>query len=367
MNITVCGSFGFGNAGDEAIPLAVSDMLQQIGVDCGVDTLSRYDRPEVDGVIGMGKPDTERRYQLRDQPLLMCGGGIVESQSHATIRCCAPFYRSVLRAPMSFLGISADHGVRYRWRDRLQYAWWMRSSGTVFARDEWSARTLRANFPGIQVQTVGDLVLWMRAVVPALSLPLPDRYVAVVLAPRWQGDDWLRWISDELEQIAREHSAALVFVPMSSHHDDDGTVHAAVAKRLRQTMDADQVIECPGPVAPREVAGLLAGSIATVAMRLHGCVMAYAQRVPFVALAYHPKLAGFAETVGMPWAVLPAQVPPRQSQGAYGYHFAELGLRPGDLRTAVARSLGEAEFGRLDILKAQSLAALSGLKGRWSA
>lgn len=367
MRLTVCGSLGFGNAGDEAIPLAISDMLGAIGADIGIDVLSRYDAPELPGIIGMGARDARRRDALRQQPLLMCGGGIVENQAHATIRRCAPFYRGDLRAPMSFFGISADHGVHYRWRDRLQYAYWMHAAGTVFARDEWSARTLRDNFPGIDVKTIGDLVLWMRPAAPrAERLRLPPRYVAVVLAPRWDGSDWLDWISGELAQIAHDLSAAVVFVPMSCQHDDDRAAHAPVAQRLRQLLDPTQVLEWPGPLGPREVAAVLAGSGATVAMRLHGCVMAYAQRVPFIALAYHPKLAGFAETIGMPWSVLPAQVPDRQSPGAYGYRFADLGLAPGELRAAVARSVRDARFDQLDLLKARSLDVLSDLIGRWS-
>ncbi len=32
INLTVCGSFGFGNAGDEAIPDAIFDMAAQLGI-----------------------------------------------------------------------------------------------------------------------------------------------------------------------------------------------------------------------------------------------------------------------------------------------------------------------------------------------
>lgn len=358
MRLTVCGSFGFGNAGDEAIPLAISDMLEEIGEAVELDVLCRYDFPEMDGVIGLGADYADKRSSLKSQPMLMAGGGIIEAASYSTIKRCSGFFRNELKAKMAFLGISADYGVRYRWLDRVFFSFWMRKTGTVYARDVLSASTIQSNFPRVSVETIGDLVLWMKpSICPEHLSDLPQRYISVVLAPRWQDPHWVEWISSELATLAKQQHAALVFVPMSCQHDDDRVEHKRVAAYISTHHPEVEAFTIETPLSPREVAAVLGKSLSTVSMRLHGCVMAYAQKIPFVALAYHPKLAGFVQTIEVPWAILPFSLPKQQSCGVYGYRFSDLQLCGGDLVRSVERARNEMSFELLERLKQRSLGA----------
>jgi len=54
--LTLCGSFGFGNAGDEAVPLAFRDLLDDAGLhDVGIDSLTRFDEPALPNIVGLGE------------------------------------------------------------------------------------------------------------------------------------------------------------------------------------------------------------------------------------------------------------------------------------------------------------------------
>lgn len=359
MKLTVCGSFGFGNAGDEAIPLAICDMLSEIQKEASLTVLCRYDRPDMPDILGVGIIDADQRKKISTHPCIVSGGGIIEAEAHSTINRCSVFFKTELKAKMAFIGISADYGVRYRWIDRIRFSFLMRRTGTVYARDVLSAETIEKNFPFVNVETVGDLVLWMKpSRYPAELPPLPREYIAVTLAPRWQDPSWLEWISSELADLAKKKNAALVFVPMSCLHDDDRIEHRKVAQRILEEHPDVCVHEIRAPLPPRELAATFGGSVFTISMRLHGCVMAYAQKVPFVALAYHPKLAGFVRTIEAPSAILPETLPQQQSEATYGYRFAELHLRSGDLAKRVDQVEREISFEPLARLKKKSLDAL---------
>src|SRR5262245_33062253 len=78
VRLTVCGSFGFGNAGDEAVPIALADIGAYLGFSMNVNVVGRFDEPALSQVIGLGPRDASRRETLRGYPLLLSGGGIIE-------------------------------------------------------------------------------------------------------------------------------------------------------------------------------------------------------------------------------------------------------------------------------------------------
>jgi polysaccharide pyruvyl transferase WcaK-like protein len=85
------------------------------------------------------------------------------------------------------------------------------------------------------------------------------------------------------------------------------------------------IVELQDNIDPRTVSAVYGRAKLVVGMRLHACVMAYGRRTPFVAIAYHPKLHGFAATVGASDFVLPRQARP-QAAKIYGYRFEDTGI-----------------------------------------
>ncbi len=365
--LAVFGSFGFGNAGDEAIPLALTDMLGQLSANVGLSVLTRFAEVPMQGIVGMGQSHESGRRGLAGVPVVVSGGGVIDP-TRASVLCSAePMIRAAHGRAVVF-GASVEPGVAYGWRMRWRLRRLLSGMSVVYTRDFLSERTLNGLLPKVPTRTVGDLVLWMQPerTPTVAALDLPSRYIAVVLAPRWQDEPAsTTWIADELAALARQSAAAVVFVPMSSLHDDDRVEHRRVAQRMADVASDVEVHEVDLQLSPREVCELLARSELTVSMRLHGCVMAYAQRVPMVCLAYHPKLLGFSETMGCLSTVVPSRLPPNQTANTYGYRFGDLGLRPGDLLRAADSAMRPNLHVRLDEFKEVSLETLRQLLGRF--
>ena len=361
MRVTVCGSFGFGNAGDEAIPLALADMGAHLGVKVAPDIVGRYDEPASPAVIGIGARDAARREAVRGQPVILSGGGIIDNTKRATLVRCGFLLDKAFAPRASLLGINVESGVPYRFGARWRLRRLLRRFEVVHTRDTLSEATLRSVFPDMKVETVGDLVLWLEpdaASVPG-AIHTPARYVAVVLAPRWSKEPaWRAWIAGELHTLCRTLEAGLVFVPMTGDYDDDRLEHRAVVAELRRLTPEVAIEVVEAPLTPRGVAHLLGQAELVISMRLHGCVMAYSRRRPFLGLAYHPKLLGFFRTVQWEEALLPRRLPDMQSEKVYGYRFSDLEMPQGELVRGAEKVAGRKDFAALEPLKQQSAAAL---------
>lgn len=359
--INICGSFGFGNAGDEAIPLAINDILSDLGISAEVNVLGRFARPDQLGVSGMGEEYADFRDRINEYPTLVSGGGVVENTNGSTIISCSKFLKKVPIKKLGLIGISADSGVKYGWLVKNRTRSVLDLVETIYTRDVVSESVVRKINPSLKVQTIGDLVLWMK---PASRLPsnlpvLPSKFVAVVLAPRWSDcDGWRSWIVDELLAIQSTLRVGLVFVPMSCRHDDDRLEHKRVVQALRAKGASGEILDIQHELTPREISAILGSALITVSMRLHGCVMAYSNRVPFVSLAYHPKVSAFSKTVGNEKSVLPHCFPLAQSNGYYGYDFKSLNFSKGDLVNRVTSLLECFDFSKLEELRAKSKCAM---------
>jgi polysaccharide pyruvyl transferase WcaK-like protein len=360
--LTVCGSFGFGNAGDEAVPLAYHDLARACGISLDLAVLGRFDRPAMPEVIGIGRADRGRREKLRGRRLLMSGGGVIEPALGGVIWRCADFLPP-FSSSAGLFAVNVEANVHYGWLQRFRLRRLLSRLSLVTVRDELSARVLRSLAPRVPVEVVGDSVLWME---PAAELP-PEirhlgRFIAVCLAPRWANDPaWYAWIGRELADLANALDAAILFVPFSVMADDDRPEHDRVrhAVTAADPRLATRIAMVERELPPRQLAKVLGKAELAISMRLHGCVMAYAARTPFVALAYHPKLTGFTETVGWERFVLPRRFPVAQSAGHYGFSFADLDWSDASLVAAGREAVAFADFSRLEPLRERLRAAFS--------
>lgn len=357
MRVTACGSFGDGNAGDEAAPLALADLAAAQGVSLEMQVLSRFPEPRMDEVIGLAPAQRERRRSLAGTDALLVGGGVVEARERAVLfRCHRPLRRAGVRR-WSLFAAGIEAGVHYGALRRFQIRRLLAGAERISCRDAHSARILKGIGVRGDAPVVGDVVLWLN---PAPAVPPEvaalDRYVAVVLTDRWRGvARWYDYISDQLARVARELDAALVFAPFSTYNADDLDEHAEVARRVRERDAGVQTLVLDSGHDPRTLRAVLGGAALTVGMRLHACVMAYAGRTPAVALAYHPKVQAFMETVGWAHAVVPAQPPAQQSAGAYGYRFEDTGIADASdearLVTVARTAMASADYAMLPELR----------------
>jgi polysaccharide pyruvyl transferase WcaK-like protein len=349
VDVTVAGSFGFGNAGDEAVPLAMSDLLDGFTPRVRFRTISRYDKPDCQSTIGLGPDDAERRRSLAGHPMFFIGGGIVEPRANAVLFRCLRGMRSCEPSGIALFGANVEAGVSFNWRWKRAVRRALAPAKALCVRDEESRAALVELLPARTIDVIGDVVLAMRPdIVVPTSVAGLGRFIAVTLAPRWsRSPGWHRWIAHQLAGLGKHIDADIVFVPMSVCHDDDRTGHAAVAAEMRKINGNIAVHELLDDHCPRTLSAIFAASSLVVGMRLHTCVMAVAQNVPTLMLAYHPKVAGFARTVGLERFCLPAERPAHQHDGTYGYRFEDTGLIDTDLRAIADEALEHASFRRV--------------------
>jgi len=361
--LTVCGSFGFGNAGDEAIPLSYHSLLKAAGVDYSVDVLSRYAKPDMPEVIGTS--DASRVDAIRNQAIVVSGGGAIEHNEGAIILKCRNFLSQSFSSNIAFIGVSVEPGVDYDWaiKRKVKKVLSQSTLPSIYTRDMLSEITLRKLYPQLNIKTIGDLVLWLDASkLKPISFPkqLGEKYIAVSLSSCWSDEpEWYDWIVAELLALTKEHNANIVFMPMSIRGDDDRVEHKKIADMLENHRDCNAVIACINEeTCPTGIAAVYRDAMLVVSMRLHGCVMAYGQRTPFVGISYHPKVVGFSYTVGLRKCVVPVKSPNKQSDGAYGFRFKDLDLEKGELLATSSRAIDEQDFSSLDYYKQRSLSTI---------
>lgn len=357
MRLTVCGSFGFGNVGDEAIPLAIYDMAEKHDIPVELDILSRFDRPEMTSVVGLGEHDSERRELLKGQPIIMCGGGIIEPRNVSTLLRCQKYLQPKFTPHASLMAVSVDAGIKYGIRNNWRIRYAVRNIEKIYVRDILSEQVLRQLLPGKSVETIGDLVLWLSPSTLdfAYDQILNDRYIAVSLAGNWNNEpSWYSWICGELSRLSRLYEADIVFIPMScDESDDDREEHRRIKNHMLHVAPDVNTILIETPLMPKTVSTYFSRAFLVVAMRLHGCVMAYAQKTPFVGISYHPKIHGFVDTVGWRKAIVPMKRPKYQSDSLYGYKFDDLNIEKSMLVSAANYAISNGNFSSLEKYKSR--------------
>ena len=134
-------------------------------------------------------------------------------------------------------------------------------------------------------------------------------------------------------------------------NDDDREEHRRVREYiLRNTPDINTIL-LETSFTPKAVSHIFSEACLVVAMRLHGCVMAYAQKTPFVGISYHPKIYGFVDTIKWENAIVPVKRPEYQSQSMYGYKFDALHLEKNMLVSAANYAVTKGNFSSLNEIK----------------
>jgi polysaccharide pyruvyl transferase WcaK-like protein len=351
-NLVVFGSFGFGNVGDEAVPYAVEDILASIGIERKISIVSRFNNPKLKNVIGLSNSYLSALEELADAPMIICGGGIIEPRE----MCCALRFEQYLKitkpSQTAIFAGSFEFGVDYGLNIKRKLRSTFSKIDKIYTRDYVSEIYLSENFPKVDTSTIGDIVLGMKAskLRPAAVEFEDDEYITVSLSAAWKSSpDWYDWISAELKTLSNDLDKPLLFVPMScDKSDDDRVEHKIVLDKINLLGVNNEPVAIVEPLLPPDIAAVYRDSLLIISMRLHGCVMSYGQMTPFVGLSYHPKLSGFAKTVGWQHFILPNKdLPVKQDKGKYGYAFSSLNLDSGDLCRVANEAL---KFGSFNLL-----------------
>lgn len=366
--VTAFGSFGFGNVGDDAVLPSFTRLLQAADPMLAGDVIgvSRFSQALRTDIHYMEDPAALLTQGLISDTVFLIGGGIIEPNRNSCLNRLVDLRRATRPFLIQPFAISCEPGVVFGLRERRRLRTALAHLPEILVRDEISQAALEP-FIDLPVRVVGDIVLWLQPGVLPDMPPLPDRYIAVSLASVWEDRAFFDWLAADLAETARRIGAHVLMVPISNAVGKDVGQHRALVDQIRDVHGVPaQLCDFGGDPFPRAdwVAEVYDRAELVVASRLHGCVMAYAQKTPFVGIGYHPKLLGFARTVGWEAMLLPRRIPLKQSTGSYGFSLEDVEFCPGELVATAADAMGYRDFSARDFYRMKQMQALRPLLAR---
>ena len=310
--IGIIGSYGGLNLGDEAILQSILEQLRQEVPDCEITVFSRdaedtKRRHNVERAVPVRKlsraevvPEVERL-----DLLLFGGGGILYDADART------YLREVLVAkehgvPVMLFAVGAGPLSHTTAQAAVREA--LEGVATITVREKSAQQVLEEAGVRREVIVTAD---------PALLLkpePLPRNILKIeglegrrhligmsvrepgVAAPDLDPSVYHGLLANAADFMVDRFDADVVFVPMERSVLDSQHSHAVIAMMLR----AQRARVLNGEYSSGQLLSLMSHFSFVVGMRLHFLIFAALRGVPFVALPYAGKVAGFLEDLKLP-------------------------------------------------------------------
>lgn len=288
----ICGYYGQGNAGDEALLLAILSRLnnqmkpivlsgnpQKTSKDYGVISYSRL------GII-------KEIWQLGKKDLFIWGGGSL-IQDVTSIK--SAIYYLFLMALAQFKGLKT-----------IAYAQGIGPIKTPFIK--WLTKIVLQRCNGVSVRDQASAkilekwgIKYIIAVDPVWALPskkredldlLPSPRIAVNLRSCSSlNAEKIELISQVIIALQRKIEANIIFIPFQLSKDLE--ICEKIANKLEKNY---QIIHLENP---QELKGIFAAVEMLIGMRLHSLIMAGSENCKCFALSYDPKVLSLMKETGI--------------------------------------------------------------------
>lgn len=302
----ICGAYGKGNSGDNAILSAIVEQLHQIDPDLPICALSRDPKETrlcagVDAVYTFNVLKIGRL--MRHTKLYVSGGGTLMQDATST-RSLLYYLFSIRQARRNGCRVmlyGCGIGPISRPRNRRCAAKTLnRCAEIISARDRYSIETLHelgVTKPEIHLNADPALLIdppetdAVRNYLQRSGIRDGKQYVMVALRP-WPGfKEKIGAFAAACEYAHREYGLVPLLYAMEPARDEEA-IHAVAEK-----------LHCPhlvlsAGISGAEVLALVRRMSLVVSMRLHALIFASGQGVPVVGVAYDPKVSGFLDYLG---------------------------------------------------------------------
>ncbi|BFM40757.1 polysaccharide pyruvyl transferase CsaB [Synechocystis sp. LKSZ1] len=293
MRAMICGYYGQGNGGDEALLVTLLQMLPAnvTPVVLSANPALTQERYGVEACPARAWPEIWQ--QLRRADLFIWGGGSLMQDATSWT---SPLYYAGLMALAQSLGLQTlawGQGIgplRRPWTCWLT-RWVLGRCSEVSVRDQASAALLKQwHIPALLAP---DPVWALQAKPGDGSLALPENRVAVNLRRHPSlTPERLQCLGEALRDFQNATQAHICLVPFQKSQD------WAMAEALTRHLPGNYQIVYRED--PRELMALFQGVRLTIGMRLHSLIMAAAMGSPCFALSYDPKVKQLMQDVGLP-------------------------------------------------------------------
>lgn len=317
MRAVLCGYYGKGNSGDEALLATLLQMLPEhvhpiVLSGNPAETMARYgvescDRNSIPAVWNA----------LRQSQAFIFGGGSLIQDSTSLM---SPLYytglmflaqRLGLKTIAWAQGIGPLHHSLTRFLARQTFA----ECHQISVRDAGSAGLLaRWQIPALQAP---DPVWALTAQSLSVSIPLPTPRVAIALRPHSTlTPARLQVITQALIQFQNKTQTSLLLIPFQPSQDQ------AIATEIQGRLAGpSQILSFEDP---RELKAVFQQVDLTIGMRFHALIMALSEGCPAIALSYDPKVAQLIQALAIP-----------------GWELAEIASSSEDRPNSVASTLAD--------------------------
>ena len=305
--VVVCGAYGRGNMGDDAILQTIIRQLRMQDPDLPICVMTR--KP-VETALETGVSTVQIFHAMRASKwmkrstLYISGGGTLLQNATST-RSLIYYLFSMIQAKkcgcrVMLYGCGAGP-VRGKGNQRLVARVLNRYADQMTLRDPASRQTLeRFGVTVPKCMVTADPALGMQADTERTpeflrknGVDRDQKYALFVLRP-WSGmERRLDAVRQAAEYVYRRWDLMPVFMCFEPSRDQNITHTAADGLQVPYkilTGESDCSIAC----------GVIARSQLVVAMRLHALVFACSQDVPMVGISYDPKVSGFMDYAGDP-------------------------------------------------------------------
>lgn len=304
--IVICGAYGHGNAGDEAILAEIIRQLRSISPDTEVTVISkdsertrrlhRINAVARSNIIGINRLFRRTRLYING------GGSLIQD-----VTSCRSLYYYLYT-----ISVAKKHGCRVQMYGcgigPLRYGIDRRQSAriinkyvdTITLRDPDSIKTLAdmgvtkpkmllTADPVVSVDPAGDdrVCKLMRS----FGMEPDGDYICLSLR-HWKGfDEKAPIIAQALRTVNRRMGLTPVFLPMNASED-------SAANRLVAELYGESSIRLNVISSPELAMGLMSRMRVTASMRLHTLLYAASCDTPIVGISYDPKVTSFIRYAG---------------------------------------------------------------------
>ncbi|ELS01409.1 polysaccharide pyruvyl transferase CsaB [Xenococcus sp. PCC 7305] len=330
----LCGYYGKGNGGDEALLVSLLQMLPS-----QIKPIVLSGNPaQTSKLYGVTSCDRKSAFPilkaLRASDLFIWGGGSLMQDATSML---SPLYYAGLMALAQQQGLKTiawAQGIgplRRSWNRKITKQVLYGCEG-ISVRDYRSAKMLEEW--QIAPLIAPDPVWSLEGTEVAALQDLPESRVAVVLRshtlltkPR------LEILTGALQDFQKATGSYIVIVPFQPLQD------LAIAESLQKKLgDQSQILSLSDP---RELKGLFRNIKMTIGMRLHSLIMAAAEGCPCFALSYDPKVSQLMTELNLSgWELenLPTSSQTISETWQQFYHHGQA-LNPDTIKSLQDRSL----------------------------
>ena len=331
QRILVCGYYGFGNIGDEAILAVLLDDLRAVHPAATVTVLAGSPQTVASdhGVDAFGWRDMGRLVDEAERADLMVlgGGGLFQDYEgskfdtlltprHGSISFYCGFGLLAGMTQTALVVYAAGVGPLHTTDGRRLTRLAVDRASAVTVRDlESKALLVEVGVDPAGVSVTADPA-WLiepasAAIVPSIlsleGVPSDARLTIGVAVRPWKANEWIDALAASLDRLVEAWDARILFVPFHDSpepHESDAQAAVRVARRMRR-IDRTHLLR--GEYSAAERIAILGELDLVIGMRLHAVIFALQRGVPTVALSYDPKVRSLMDQVGLTALVVPVE------------------------------------------------------------